>query len=45
MKRVRFINRAKKGKGEFNLAKPPFGGHAHVDAWVCKSCRKIVIDY
>lgn len=45
MKEVRFVNRAKERKGEFNLAKPPFGGHAAVDVWLCRDCRKIVIDY
>ena len=45
MKEVRFINRAKERKGEFNLSNPPFGGHAYVDVWLCRSCRKIVIDY
>ena len=45
MKEVRFVNRANESKGEFNLAKPPFGGHASVDVWLCRDCRKILIDY
>ena len=45
MKEVRFINQPKKSKGEFNLATPPFGGRAQVDVFLCRECRKIVIDY
>ncbi len=45
MKEVRIVNRAKESKGEFNLAKAPMGGRAVVDVWLCRDCRKIVIDY
>ena len=45
MKEVRFINKANEKKGEFNLAKPPFGGRASVKVWLCRGCRKIIIDY
>ncbi len=45
MKEVRAINRPKEDDGEFNLAKPKFGRHAHVDLWLCRECRKIVIEY
>ncbi len=45
MKEVRFVNKANEKKGEFTLAKPPFGGRASVDVWLCRSCRKIVIDF
>ncbi len=45
LKEARFINKPKEGQGEFNLAHPPFGGCASVDAWVCRGCRKIVVSY
>ncbi len=45
MKEVRFINRPKKRKGEFNLATPHLGGRSHVDVCLCRECRKIVIEY
>ena len=45
MKEVRFVNNANEKKGEFNLAKPPLGGRAFVEVWLCRSCRKIVIEY
>ena len=45
MKEVRFVNKAKEKNGEFNLAKPPLGGHAYVNVWLRRSYRKIVIDY
>ena len=44
MKSARFVNRADEKKGEINLATPPFGGRAIVDVWLCRRCRKIVID-
>ncbi len=45
MKQVRFVNRADEKKGEFNLATPPFGGRSSVAVWLCRDCRKIMIDY
>lgn len=45
MKEVRIVNRAKESKGEFTLAKPRVGGRSAVDVWLCRDCRKIVIDY
>ena len=45
MKNVRFVNRADERKGEFNLATPPFSGRASVDVWLCRNCRKLVIDF
>lgn len=45
MKEVKFVNKANEKKGEFNLAKPPFGGRAAVGVWLCRDCRKILIDY
>ncbi len=45
MKKVKFVNRANEKKGEINLAKPPFGGRAHVEAWICRNCRRIEIVY
>ena len=44
MKEVRFVNRADENKGEFNLAKAPFGGRAALEVWLGRSCRKIVVD-
>lgn len=44
MKELRFINRADEGKGEFNLAMAPFGGRSSLEVWLCRDCRKIVID-
>ena len=44
MKEVRFVNKADKKRGEITLAKPPFVGRAFVDVWLCRSCKKIVID-
>jgi hypothetical protein len=37
------MNKANEKKGEFNLAKPLFGGRAAIDVWLCRDCRKIVI--
>ena len=45
LREVRFLNQPKAGKGEFNLAKPSLGGRAAVQVWLCRDCRKIVIDY
>lgn len=45
MKEVRLINRADENKGEINLAKPHFGGRSSVEVWLCRDCRKIIIDY
>lgn len=45
MKEAKFINKANEKKGEFNLAKPPLGGRAYVPVWLCRDCRKIVIDF
>ena len=45
MKEVRAINRPKEKNGEFTLAKPKMGKHAHVDVCLCRACRKIVIEY
>jgi len=45
LKEVRFVNRPDKKKGEFNLATPPFGGRASVGVWLCRDCKKIVIDF
>lgn len=44
MKEVRIVNRANESKGELALAKPSFWGRAFVEAWLCRDCRKIVID-
>jgi hypothetical protein len=44
MKEVKFVNKANEKKGEFNLAKPLLGGRAAVYVWLCRDCRKIVID-
>ena len=45
LKEARFVNRTKKDQGEFNLVKPPFGGQAALEVWLCRDCRKIVISY
>ncbi|MBP3891965.1 MAG: hypothetical protein J6D29_07310 [Solobacterium sp.] len=45
MKEVRFMNRPKESKGEFNLATPPLAGRSYVEVYLCRDCRKIVIDY
>ena len=45
MKESRFVNQPKENKGEFNLAKPPFGGRATVEVWLCRNCKKILIEY
>ncbi len=38
MKEVRFVNRAKKSLGEFNLATPPLGGRASIEVFLCRDC-------
>ena len=45
IKEVRFVNKAKKKLGEFNLATPTFGGRASVTALLCRNCRNIMISY
>ena len=45
LKEAKFVNKANEKDGEFNLAKPPFGGRASVEVWLCRKCRKIVIDF
>ena len=45
MKEVRAVNRPKEKNGEFNLTKPGFGRHAHIDVYLCRDCRKMVIEY
>ena len=44
LKEVHFINQPKKKDGEFNLAKASMGRRAAVDAWLCRDCRKIIIN-
>ena len=31
-------------KGGFNLAKPPLGGRAYVNVWLCRGCSLRPID-
>ena len=45
MKKVRAVNRPKNNLGEFNLAIPRMGGRCHVDLWLCRDCRKMIIEY
>ena len=45
LKEVHFVNRPKEKEGEFNLATPRIGRHASVEVWLCRNCKKIVIDY
>ena len=45
MKEVRFVNRAKKSLGEFNLATFLLGGRASIEVFLCRDCQKIMIDY
>lgn len=45
LKEKHFVNRPHEKDGEFNLAKASVASRATVDAWVCRKCRKIEIDY
>ena len=44
LKKVHMINQPKKQDGEFMLAKASMSKRATVDAFLCRDCRKIVIN-
>ena len=44
LKEVHIINQPKKKNGEFMLAKASMSKRATVDAFLCRDCRKIVIN-
>ena len=45
LKEVHMINQPNESKGEFNLARPAFARRTSVEVWLCRDCRKIIIDY
>ena len=45
LKEAHFINQPKQKNGEFNLAKTSMIRLATVEAWLCRACKKIVIDF
>ena len=45
LKEEHFINQPNKDKGEFMLARGSMGKRTTVEAWACKSCRKVIISY
>ncbi|MBR2760588.1 MAG: hypothetical protein IKD66_05390 [Solobacterium sp.] len=44
LKEPHYINQPQE-EGEFNLARPSLAGRAAVEAWVCRDCEKVIIDY
>ena len=44
LKEEHFINQPKKDQGEIQLAKASMGKRATIEAWLCRSCKKIIID-
>ena len=45
LKEAHFVNQPNEEKGEFNLARPPFGGRASVETWLCRDCRVLEINF
>lgn len=45
LKEKHFINQPKAENGEFMLAKASMVSRATVDSWLCRNCRKLVIDF
>ena len=45
LKEEHFINQPKKDQGEFTLAKASMSKRAAVEAWVCRKCQKVIINY
>lgn len=44
LRKERAINQPNLKNGELSLVKPRLARRAKVDAWLCRSCRRIVID-
>lgn len=44
LKEKHFVNQPKTENGEFVLAKAGMIKRASLDAWLCRGCRKIIID-
>lgn len=40
-----FINKPDEESGEFSLARPGMVKRAVAEAWVCRDCRKVIINF